>query len=212
MLFAQMRCTFHMLELQGLLESNSSSFWPYDDPWYGYSAVQCLQSEREALEGFLVWESEVIGVFFVVREYVWVCVCICECVGLYVRVGFFIVPGGYGFGKANLGLRALGPCQAHQPISYAIRYRTATACIHTLHTHESPIPPPFLSFPWAQSCIHLDFSDETHCTWKPVTVISITKMLIYCTCPPLKMSMNSVKCNFWIIVTSSKDTEQWFLK
>lgn len=56
---------------------------------------------------------------------------ICECVGLYVRVGFFIVPGGYGFEKANLGLRALGPCQAHQPISYAIRYRTATAYMQT---------------------------------------------------------------------------------
>lgn len=47
------------------------------------------------------------------------CVCIWECVGFHVRVGSFIVPGGYGFGKANLGLRACGPCQANQPISYA---------------------------------------------------------------------------------------------
>lgn len=77
--------------------------------------------------------------------YVCVCVCICECVGLDVRVGFFIVPGGYGFGKANLGLRALGPCQARQPISYAIRYRTTTAYMHTCANTQPPPPSPFPS-------------------------------------------------------------------
>lgn len=66
-----------------------------------------------------------------------VLVCICECVGLYVRVGFFIVPGGYGFGKANLGLRALGPCQAHQQISYAIRYRTTAAFNAHMRKHAN---------------------------------------------------------------------------
>ena len=84
-----------------------------------------------------VWESEVIGVFF--QECACVHICIGECVGLCVWVGFFIVPWGYGFGKANLGLRALGPCQAHQPISYAKAY------MQTCTSMPPPPPPPFAS-------------------------------------------------------------------
>lgn len=181
-----MRCTFYMLELQGLLESNSSPIWPYNDPWYGYSAVQCLQSEREALEGFLAWQRSAHSLgewghwwVFCCCECVCMCVCICECVGFYVRVGFFIVLGGYGFGKANLGLRAMGPCQAHQPISYAIRYRTTTACMHTC-TNMHPPPPPF---PSMSTVIHSSLTSAmTHCTLEPVAacmsqIIPITKLL-----------------------------------
>lgn len=149
-----MRCTFFMLELEGLLESNSCPVWPDNDPWYGYSAAQCLQSEREALEGFLAWHhSWHLGrvrslVFFILFIYLflWICVCVFQFVGMcafYAEVGFFIMPGGHGFGKANLGLRALGPCQAHQPISQTVRYRIATACIHTCTNMQHPH-----SLPW----------------------------------------------------------------
>lgn len=125
--------------------------------------------------------------------YVCVCVrvCICERVGLYVCVGFFIVPGGYGFGKANLGLRALGPCQTHQPISYAIRYRTTTASMHTCANMQHHPPTPHLLIPFlvhSHSFIS-DFSSETHCMLEPVTacvsrVVPITESLIHCARPP----------------------------
>lgn len=151
-----MPSTFYVLEPQESLESNISPFWPYNNPWYGCSAAQCWQSEGEALERFqarqftTVWESEVTaGLFVSVFIYIYVCVCICQCVALDVRVGFFIVPEGFGFGKANLGLRALGLCQAHQPILYAVCYRTAPACTHACED----MPPPN-SFPRAQSFIH----------------------------------------------------------
>lgn len=113
-------------------------------------------------------------------------VCICECVGLYVRVGFFIVPGGYGFGKANLGLRALGPCQAHQQISYAIRYRTTAAFNAHMRKHANLF---FLS-----TVIHSRATPAmTHCTLEPVAacvshVIPVTKLLIYYACSWLKDS------------------------
>lgn len=76
--------------------------------------------------------------------YIYVCVCVNVWVGggggHYVCVGLFIVLTGYGFGKANLSLGALGPCQLHQPVSYAICYRTTTACIHTCGNKHYPFP------------------------------------------------------------------------
>lgn len=81
---------------------------------------------------------------------------------IYMCVGFFIVPGGYGFGKANLGLRALGPCQAHQPISYAICYGMATAYMHTCtSTQTASNPTPTQGpFPENSSSFTSDFSYE----------------------------------------------------
>lgn len=71
-----------------------------------------------------VWRREVTSGFLVSA-------CTRGCVGLYLNVGFFIVPEEYGLGKANLGLRAPGPCQTHQPVSCAIMCRTAVTYTHT---------------------------------------------------------------------------------
>lgn len=69
------------------------------------------------------------------RIYTYVCVC----VGImYGRL--LIVLRGYGFEKANLSLRALGPCQLYQPVSYAICYRTTAACAHTCGIKHQPLP------------------------------------------------------------------------
>lgn len=78
---------------------------------------------------------------------VYICVCVCARVyGHHVCVGLLIVLRGYGFGKANLSLGALGPCQLHQPVSYAICYRTTTARIHTCGNKHHPVSTVIHSF------------------------------------------------------------------
>lgn len=141
MLLPEMWCTFYMLGLQGLLECNSSPFWTRHDPWYGYSAAHCVQSEREASEGFLA--SHYSPQFGSVRSLVvFLQVCMYEKVWVYIYMwDFSLCQGEYGFEKANLGLRALGPCQAHRPISHIICYRTATTYAQTCNqSNPSPTP------------------------------------------------------------------------